>query len=123
MKSRRRVSRRFNLSRRYNKTFAKTRSFLKQLRKHSSSKKQKGGRRRKSKKNRRKRRRHNQKGGMVITDMLLNTYRTGANTLGNTASTMQGYQPYISNMPEHQPLYHLDRVRQNTPVRRDTWNQ
>ena len=123
MKSRRRLSRRLNSSRRYNKSFSTARSFLRELRKHGSSKKYNGGKRRKSKKKRRKKRRHYQKGGMVITDMLLNTYRTGANTLGNTVSTMKGYQPYISNMPEHQPLSNSDRVVQNTPVRRNPWNQ
>ena len=59
----------------------------------------------------------------MITDMLLNTYRLGENEASNIVNTMKGNQPNISVLPEHQPIYDLDRVEDNVPVRRDPWNQ
>ena len=91
-----------------------------------NKKKTKGGKFKKVKKlvNKRKSiKRRNQKGGMMITDMLLNTYRLGENEASNIVNTMKGNQPNISVLPEHQPIYNLDRVEDNVPVRRDPWNQ
>ena len=90
------------------------------------NKKTKGGNKKKIKRHVNKRKsikRRNQKGGMMITDMLLNTYRLGENEASNIVNTMKGNQPNISVLPEHQPIYDLDRVEDNVPVRRDPWNQ
>lgn len=100
--------------------------FIKKYNKKHKKHKTKGGNKKKVKRRVNKRKsikRRNQKGGMMITDMLLNTYRLGENEASNIVNTMKGNQPNISVLPEHQPIYDLDRVEDNVPVRRDPWNQ